>query len=186
MMMAGGTTTTGSIGIHYRTGDQAAFGLTNADNRVATSALAGWNKMQKCALELAQQLFPGTNDENNNNTTTVTFYLATDNPHVKEHIRRLQAAPGRNSHASRIDTPLLLPNLYVTDVQPGSYLRGNQGDRDAWMELFLLASRNGLVANALPSNYSRTANPRSQFAVLAAKIGFLEAHQFKDCSLDEE
>ena len=136
--------------------------------------------MQQCALDLAEQLFPGINT-----ATTVTFYLATDNPHVKEHIHRQQAESRRNPNKSVAEAPLLLPNLYVTDIQPGSYLRRNQGDRDAWMELFPLAARRGIVANALPNNYPGMANPRSQFAVLAAQIGFLEAHQVKDCSLDE-
>jgi len=167
-----------SIGIHYRTGDQSAFGLTNADNRLAGSALAGWNKMQQCARELAGQLFPEHNLEE------ITFYLATDNPQVKAHVRAATAGSTTTTTDDKAALPPPPLNIYLTDVQPGSYLRGNKGDRDAWMELYLLAARQGLVSNVLPESYAGTAHRLSQFAELAKKIGFMERHQVRECSLD--
>ena len=133
--------------------------------------------MQQCARELASQLFP------EHNLKEITFYLTTDNPQVKAHVRA--AAAGSTTTTTDETTALPPPlNIYLTDVQPGSYLRGNKGDRDAWMELYLLVARQGLVANVLPESYTGTANRLSQFAELAKKIGFMERHQVRECSLD--
>jgi hypothetical protein len=155
-----------SIGIHYRTGDAAAFGIANADNRVeGSTAMDGWDKMYQCAVRLAKQLFPDKPLQD------ITFYLASDNRLVKDNVRERQL----HSDGAKI---------YLTDVEPGSFLRGNSGDREAWMELYLLAARKGLVANLLPKGYKGNADRLSQFALLARKIGFLHDHQFMECSVD--
>ena len=157
-----------SIGIHYRTGDKTAFGIANSDNRVPgqTALKEGLDAMLECAKQLAEKLFPAhpLND--------VAFYLATDNAEIKEVVRQ-----------QRQQQKLSL-SIYTTDVVPGSYLRGNSGDGDAWLEIFLLSMRQGLVANVLPNDYGGTAKQLSKFAVLAKKIGFMEESQVMQCVLD--
>lgn len=162
--------TNASIGIHYRTGDTLAFGIANADNRVSSAAatMEGWEKMKECAMRLAKRLFPSVQP-----SSQITFYLATDNPIVKENVRQQQQLR-RNDEVT----------IYLTDGRPDSYLRGNSGDREAWLELYLLAARQGLVANLQLKNYSGTADRLSTFAVLAKKIGFLQDYQFMECSLE--
>jgi hypothetical protein len=160
-----------SIGIHYRTGDAAAFGIANQDNRLAGSAMEGWKRLEQCAVELAAKLFPDTS------LSDVTLYLATDHSGLKKELWRQQQIQTHLQQQRR-------PQLYLTDVHPDSYLRGNSGDREAWMEIFLLAARQGLVANVLPKRYQGTAKHMSQFAILAQKIGFMTDDQVVGCSID--
>lgn len=153
-----------SIGIHYRTGDSISFGVDNHDNRIAPDKLElGLRKMLHCANQLANRLFKRSKDR-------VTFYLATDNPLVKDMIHDPKINGGQK--------------VYTTDVQPRSFLRGLSGDRDAWMEMYLLAARQGLVVNVAPKDYGGPAGRLSYFSELAKKVGFLSDTQLLECEVD--
>ena len=173
-----GTTKT-TIGIHYRTGDAVAFGIPNSDARVsAPELISGWNRMYECSIKFMKQLLLHHTDDHYEN---VRFYLATDNPTVKEHVRKYHSYGSNSSTFS-----MLLPfvPVYMTDLEPDSYLRGNSGDRSALLELYLLSKCDGIVANALPtSGYNGTAAAISQFAGLAKKIGFLPNTNFHKCTI---
>lgn len=148
-----------SIGIHFRTGDSSAFGIANKDTRVGQSQVSeGLAKMMACAEELAEKLFP---------FQQVSYYLATDNPLVKKLARE---------DASR--------TIYMTDFEPESYLRGNSGDRNAWMEVYLLGAREALVVNVQPKEYTGPAGRLSYFSALAKHIGFIPNDHVKECVLD--
>jgi hypothetical protein len=161
-----------SIGIHFRAGDVAAFGIQNNDWRIghgyANQLDAAIATMLKCADRLAAKLFPDRQQEQ------VTYFLATDSSDVKDMVS--QNASAWSSHP-----------IYMTSVQPQFYMRAVSGDRDAWMELYLLAARQGLVANALPSGYEgRSKYQYSLFAKFAKKIGFLSDDKFIACALDND
>lgn len=159
-----------SIGIHYRTGDVAAFGIPNKDNRLGShiDVMDGWLTLLDCGKRLAKRIFP-----KDHMLSDVTFYLATDSAQVKHAALELRREQSDG------------PRIYVTDVIPASYLRGNVGDYDAWMEVLLLSQRQGLVANSLPNEYRGTANEAiSTFALLAAKIGFISDEHIEACALE--
>jgi hypothetical protein len=159
-----------SIGIHFRAGDVAAFLLNStSDLRLGHISLdAAMATMLKCGDQLAAKVFPDRPPEQ------VTFYLATDSSVVKDMIAQNASAWSRHP-------------IYMTSVQPQAYVRAVAGDRDAWMEMYLLAARQGLVANALPAdNDARVNYPVSQFAILAKKIGFILDDKFIACSLDDD
>lgn len=155
-----------SIGIHYRTGDAAAFGISNRDERVANDkAIQGLRKMLVCADELAQNLFPQAQKGQ------VTYFVATDNAVVKQ---KLQKNPEALSDQK----------IYITETVPGSYLKGLYGDGDAWEELYLLSMRQGIVANVVPKEYQGQAGKVSYFSILARRIGFMGKFQMMECVLD--
>jgi hypothetical protein len=162
---------TSSIGIHFRTGDFAAFSLNQThDLRIGQDQTldAAIAAMLQCADRLATKLFPYRQAEQ------VTFYLATDSSVVKDMI--VKNASAWSQHP-----------IYMTSVQPQAYLRALSGDRDAWMEMYLLAARQGLVANALPADYDGPVSYAvSMFAQLAQKIGFITDDKFVACSLDTD
>jgi hypothetical protein len=124
--------------------------------------------MLQCADRLAIKIFPDRSPEQ------VTFYLATDSSVAKNMIAKNSSAWSRHP-------------IYMTSVQPQAYLRAVSGDRDAWMEMYLLAARQGLVANALPADYDGPVSYTvSMFAKLAQKIGFIPDDKFMACSLDAD
>jgi hypothetical protein len=162
---------TSSIGIHFRAGDVSAFLLNRThDLRIGQDQTldAAIATMLQCADRLAIKLFPGRSPEQ------VTFYLATDSSVAKNMIAKNSSAWSRHP-------------IYMTSVQPQAYLRAVSGDRDAWMEMYLLAARQGLVANALPADYDGPVSYTvSMFAKLAQKIGFIPDDKFMACSLDAD
>ena len=165
-----------SIGIHFRTGDAAAFGIANNDTRVgATDLLLQWHKMLACADSLQQELFPPMEGP-------VTYFLATDNAEVKQWARQESSLSALTTWQNEQDGPRRV--IYTTDFEPESYLRGNGADRNAWMEVYLLAARDALVVNVRPNDYHGTAGRISYFASLAKKLGFLDDHHVKECVLD--
>jgi hypothetical protein len=166
-----------TIGIHYRTGDSTAFGIANADQRVQKDqVIAGWSSLYRCSVDFAERLFPRDALLNHQ----IRFFLATDNPTVKDYIRRQYQNPPEQSPQNSSFVP-----VYVTDFEPDSYLRGNSGDRQALQELYLLAGCDGIVANTLPKvGYEGSAHHLSQFILLAKKIGFIPNSQFQECSLE--
>jgi hypothetical protein len=118
-----------SIGILYRTGDVASFGIHQVNDNRVVDIERGWKRMLACAEQLAAKLFPGRED-------TERHFLATDNPSFKEMVQRQEAEKPRGSR-----------RIFSTTVQPGSYLRGMDSDRGALLEIRLLAARKGLVIN---------------------------------------
>lgn len=148
-----------SIGIHFRTGD-AHLGIANEDVRVSSDHLQGaLDKMMACAAKLAQQLFGTTSGEDD-----VTYFLATDNPLVKEMVR---------GNAK----------IYTTPLVPQTFLAGNAGDQDAMLELYLLSQRDGLVANVNP-NAGKIGERLSTFFQVAKMIGFLKDSQVMECDVE--
>jgi hypothetical protein len=122
--------------------------------------------MLQCADRLATKLFPYRQAEQ------VTFYLATDSSVVKDLIAKNASVWSQHP-------------IYMTSVQPQAYLRALSGGQDAWMEIYLSAARQGLVANALPADYDGPVSYAvSMFAQLAQKIGFITDDKFLACSLD--
>jgi hypothetical protein len=161
---------TPSIGVHFRTGDTAAFLLKNHDLRIGPHQTLdkAFAAMLTCADRLATKLFPERPPKQ------VTFYLATDSSVVKDMIAKNASAWSQHP-------------IYMTSVQPQAYLRAVIGDRDAWMEIYLLGARQGLVANALPADYvGPVTYSISRFAQLAQKIGFIPDDNFMACSLDTD
>ena len=189
-----------SIGLHYRTGDVAAFGMSDHDNRVAGErVLDGWYRMLQCGHVLASRLFPETPIDQ------ITFYVATDNLPLKQQLRLQQwrgdgngdnSSSSNNSNGDDRNTFITTDKdksttgrIYVTDVIPNHSTQGS--DRDAWLELYLLSHRQGLVANVnhVSTNYDPDGGakyPISKFAVLAAKIGFFEPHELIPCDLEDD
>jgi hypothetical protein len=150
-----------SIGLHYRTGDAAAFGIDNNDTRVAGEAMEqGWKKMLNCAEDLVGTIFSPDDKQQ-----PVTYFLATDNGELKQRVRND-------------------PRIVTTDDLPNSYLRGLAGDRGAWEEMYLLSNRQGMVVNVRPTDYAGTASRLSFFSVLARKVGFLPDDHVRECVLD--
>jgi hypothetical protein len=123
----------------------------------------------------------------------VRFYLATDNPTVKDYVRQhhsynlnIMNENYKNEQQSSSSSSSIgsIP-VYVTDIQPNSYLRGNMGDRTALLELYLLSQCDGIVVNTLSMiGYNGTAHPISQYAMFAKKIGFISNSNFYQCSLE--
>lgn len=149
------------IGLHFRAGDALAFGIKNADARIASQAdiQEAVHKMLSCAETLAAKLFP-------NDAQDVTFYLASDHASVKEYAR---------------DTN---KNVYTIDAPPQSWMQ-HTNDDTAWLEIYLLSQSAGIVANRRIRNYHGSSDTISTFAKLAAKIGFMNTtRQFMECPMD--
>jgi hypothetical protein len=150
---------TNVIGIHFRSGDQSAFGYHNKDVR-ATDIPAAISKMLSCGQELASRLFHPNKH--------YTFFLATDNKEAK------QLASSHKSDSF---------NIYQTEELPSLFLRAD-GERDAWVELYLLSMMRGLVVNVRPKHYEGKAGRLSLFSVLAKRIGSIEHNAIMECTLD--
>lgn len=164
-----------SIGIHLRTGDVTAFGIHQNDTRVKWGDLASaWSKMLQCADDLSRELFPSYNPE------LIPYFVATDNLQLKEWI-----SSGRHEGAAlEGSTEAKRRFIYTTDVTPRSAWQAWEGDRDAWMELFLLSMQSGLVVNVRPSGYAGGAGRTSFFSALAQKVGFMSPHRVRECVLE--
>jgi hypothetical protein len=147
------------IGIHFRSGDQSAFGFDNKDVR-ATDIPASFSKMLACGEELASKLFPPNEHH--------TFFIATDNKEAKK------IASAHKSDAF---------NIYQTEELPSVYFRVD-GEREAWVELYLLSTMRGLVVNVRPKHYEGKAGRLSMFSILAKGIGNLEGDAIMECTLD--
>lgn len=166
-----------TIGIHYHTGDTISLGMQNVS--LANQFISGWNQMYECSIALMKQLLFQQHDYDN-----VRFYLATDNPTVREHVRQFFALDSNTSNSLPLSVLPFIP-VYVTDVEPDSFLRGNCGDRSALLELYLLSGCDGIVVNTLPpsgSSGTNTVSPITPFASLAKKIGFVANTNFYKCS----
>jgi hypothetical protein len=147
------------IGIHFRSGDSSAFGFDNKDVRATDIPLA-LSKMLACGEELAQTLFPPSEP--------YAFFLATDN---------MQAKELASSYKSDRFT------IYQTEAPPSLYLRVD-GERDAWVELYLLSMMHGLVVNVRPKHYQGKAGILSFFSILAQRLGDIKHNAVKACNID--
>jgi hypothetical protein len=170
-----------SIGIHFRTGDVTAFGrIEQNDTRVGSGDLtAAWDQMLHCADQLARKLFP-------NHHETVPYFVATDNQQLKERIHS-EYGLASSSSSSSSSSPLSSRRkrfVYTTDITPQSTWKAWAGDRDAWMELYLLSMQAGLVVNVRPRNYGGPAGRTSFFSVLARKVAFMDTSHVHECILD--
>jgi hypothetical protein len=153
-----------SIGIHYRTGDIASFGLYDTNDTRVFEIESGWKRMLACAEQLAAKLFPGRED-------TVRYFLATDNIGFKETVQRQEAEKPRGSRT-----------IFSTTVQPRSFRGGMNSERDSLLEIHLLAARTGLVMNGRMEDYKGLAAKKSWFAVLATSLGFIPDDHVLVCS----
>lgn len=145
-----------AIGIHFRVGDEAAYGIDNKDVRTSGPLEESFAKMMECARRHAEVLLPNKD---------ATFLLATDSLEVK----KLAAKD---------------PSIYMTNRgRPQTWLRVDS-DYQAWLEVFLLSRMKGLVGNRRTADSHGTGNPVSTFVRLAAKVGFMTDDQFLACTLD--
>jgi len=159
------------LGIHFRTGDSTAFGVANSDVRAAGSSLEqGYNRMLQCAAKLATKLniIPMIDSSSSRSSIEkLHFYLATDNQHVKDMAMKEEKYV-----------------IHLTSDKPSAYLRAD-GDRSAFLELYLLSKTKGLIINQIPKNYVGPATRGlSTFAQLAMNIGFMSDEDTLPCSLD--
>jgi len=154
------------LGIHFRTGDLTAFGVQNKDVRAKGSSLEQcYHRMLRCAEALALQLDVSPMDDHNG-IKKLNFFLATDNQHIKDIAKKEERYM-----------------IYLTSDKPSAYLR-SEGDKSAFLELYLLSKTRGLVINQRPKDYNGPAEKLSTFADLAKKIGFMSNQQVMSCSLD--
>jgi len=157
------------LGIHFRTGDSTAFGVANSDVRAAGSSLEqGYNRMLECAVTLATKLniIPMIDSSSSSSIEKLHFYLATDNQHVKDRAMKEEKYV-----------------IHLTSDKPSAYLKAD-GDRSAFLELYLLSKTRGLVINQLPKDYVGPGTRLSTFAELARNIGFMSDEEIMPCNLD--
>lgn len=160
-----------TIGIHFRTGDLTAFGVDNKDVRAQGESLASsYNKMVLCAEALANDLHLDRNrnrgiDNGSNHNQKLNFFLATDNQAVKD----------MATNDERYD-------IHMTKEKPSPYLNSD-GDRTAYLDLYLLSKTRGLAVNVLPAKYDGPAERVSTFARLSWNIGFMDEHQLYECEI---
>lgn len=156
-----------AIGIHFRTGDLTAFGVDNKDIRApaGSSLQSSYEKMVSCAETLAINL----NLQRHGSTNTgdkFRFFLATDNEHVKEMAK----------HDERYE-------IFMIHEKPSPYLVSD-GDRTAYLDLYLLSKTAGLTVNVLPHEYNGPAERVSTFAKLSWNIGFMTRDQLYECEIE--
>lgn len=165
-----------AIGLHLRTGDSAAFGITNKDVRASNEGLEkAVGRMLECADRLASRLY---SESRQKREVEVTYYLATDSSRAKDlAVKIAKERIGSNESNQRA-------RVYTTAVDPQSYLRGPSGDRGAWMEVFLLSMLDGIVMNLTPEKgYEGTASKVSTFSMLARGIGMIPDDKMEECVL---
>ncbi len=151
-----------TIGIHFRTGDLTAFGVKNKDIRAQGESLeSSYNKMVSCAEDLAVKL----NLKRSNQNQKFNFFIATDNQKVKD----------MATNDERFD-------IHLTKEKPSPYLNSN-GDRSAYLDLYLLSKTRGLAVNVLPASYDGPAERVSTFARLSWNIGFMNDDQLYECEI---
>ena len=151
-----------TIGIHFRTGDLTAFGVKNKDIRAQGQSLeSSYNKMVSCAESLATRL----NLKRGSEKKRLNFFLATDNQKVKD----------MATNDERY-------NIHMTKEKPSPYL-DSDGDRTAYLDLYLLSKTQGLTVNVLPDIYDGPAERVSTFARLSWNIGFMNDNQLYECEI---
>jgi hypothetical protein len=147
-----------SIGIHFRTGDGVAFGISNKDIRVVGDLELALEKMVACASQLEKKLF--------NTTSTTHIFLATDNREVKELAQRKYPT-----------------TVVTTAIRPFSYLKSDD-ELGVWLDFFLLLSCNGLVVNKRRKGYTGTAHAMSTMATMIKAVGELDQEHILHCDLE--
>lgn len=73
-------------------------------------------------------------------------------------------------------------DIHMTEEKPEAYLVSN-GDRTAYLDLYLLSKTRGLSVNVLPAKYDGPAERVSTFARLAWNIGFMNNDQLHECEI---
>jgi len=150
-----------TIGIHFRTGDLTAFGVANKDIRAQGQTLeSSYNKMVSCAESLATKL-----NLKRGGNAKFSFFLATDNQHVKDMANKDE----------RYD-------IHMTAEKPSPYLQSD-GDRSAYLDLYLLSKTRGSAVNVLPDTYDGPAERVSTFARLSWNIAFMNDDQLHECEI---
>lgn len=155
-----------TVGIHFRTGDLTAFGVDNKDIRArgGSSLQSSYEKMMSCAETLAIKLNLDRHDGDRHDK--YRFFLATDNDHVKEMAKQ----DGRYE-------------ISMIHEKPSPYL-DSDGDRTAYLDLYLLSKTAGLTVNVLPHEYNGPAERVSTFAKLSWNIGFMTSDQLYECEIE--
>mmetsp|Transcript_36669 Transcript_36669/g.56130 ORF Transcript_36669/g.56130 Transcript_36669/m.56130 type:complete len:382 (-) Transcript_36669:55-1200(-) len=156
------------IGIHFRTGDSIAFGMDFTKDKRVSDLKGSLDKMLKCAQNLSEKLY---------HTTEVTYYLATDNSQVKDLLPKMDNT-----------------TVHTLPIRPSSYLK-SEGEKDAWLELYLLSQMDGLVMNPVSSDvnyegsggidmtYEGKIYRVSKLVHLAKHVGFFEDDNVMLCPL---
>ena len=165
------------IGIHLRVGDAVAFDIDNQDVR-AVSGSGGLEKAVRTMLDCADDLAKKMNsDDKDEEQEPITYFFATDSAEAKAlAVRIIDDRRGGEVSAK----------MFTTKISPASYLEGISGDREAWLEAYILSKMNGLVMNKTPSKdngYKGTAGGESTFAKLATTMGNMPDDHVMKCEL---
>lgn len=169
-------TTKRRIGIHLRVGDAMAFDIDNRDVR-AVSGSGGLEKAVRAMLDCADDLAKKMKSNDDGDKEPITYFFATDSAEAKVLAVRLMD----NREGSAV-----FAKLSTTTISPASYLEGISGDREAWLEAYILSKMNGLVMNKTPSKdngYEGTAGGESTFARLAKNMGNMKDEHVVKCEL---
>jgi hypothetical protein len=168
-------TTKKKIGIHLRVGDAMAFDIDNKDVR-AVSGSEGLEKAVRTMLDCADDLVKKMTNKDEKEEP-ITYFFATDSAEAKAlAIRLMDDRRGKAVSAK----------IYSTQIDPTSYLEGISGDREAWLEAYILSRMDGLVMNKTPSKqsgYEGTAGGESTFARLAKNMGNMKDDHVMKCEL---
>lgn len=149
-----------SIGIHFRTGDGVAFGVTNKDIRVVGDLELALDKMVKCAMLTHQQHANGTN------STPPMIFLATDNVMMKDLAQQKYST-----------------TVFTTTIPPTSYLKSDL-EFGVWLDFFLLLKCHTIIVNQLRRGYTGTAFSISTMASMVKEVRQLSPEQFVQCDLE--
>ena len=171
-------TTKKKLGIHLRAGDAVAFDIDNQDVR-AVSGRGGLEKAVQTMLDCADDLAKKMNSDGKKEQEPITYmyFFATDSAEAKALAVRLMDNRRDSAVSAKIST---------TKISPASYLEGISGDREAWLEAYILSKMNGLVMNKTPSKdngYKGTAGGESTFAKLATTMGNMPDDHVMKCEL---
>ena len=169
-------TTKKKLGIHLRAGDAVAFDIDNQDVR-AVSGSGGLEKAVQTMLDCADDLTKKMKSDGKEEQEPITYFFATDSAEAKALAVRLMDNRRGSAVSAKIST---------TKINPASYLEGISGDREAWLEAYILSKMNGLVMNKTPSKdngYKGTAGGESTFAKLATTLGNMPDDHVMKCEL---
>ena len=164
------------LGIHLRAGDTVAFDIDNQDVR-AVSGNGGLEKAVQTMLDCADDLAKKMNSDGKEEQEPITYFFATDSAEAKALAVRLIDNRQGSAVSAKIST---------TKINPASYLKGISGDREAWLEAYILSRMDGLVMNKTPSKqngYEGTAGGESTFAKLATTMGKMSDDHVMKCEL---
>ena len=164
------------LGIHLRAGDTVAFDIDNQDVR-AVSGSGGLEKAVQTMLDCADDLAKKMNSDGKEEQEPITYFFATDSAEAKALAVRLMDNRRGSAVSAKIST---------TKINPASYLEGISGDREAWLEAYILSKMDGLVMNKTPSKqngYEGTAGGESYFAKLAKNMGNMPDDHVMKCEL---